>query len=154
MRRQADRRVLHAQVVADCADQDIARVQPDADLQSHTMSPSQILCETADLGLHGEGGVAGSQRMVFEREWGPKECHDAIAHDLVHGAFVAMDGLDHAIEDGVEQLTGLLGVAVGEQFQRSLDISEEDRNLLTFAFDGRPLRQDPFGQVARRVVMG
>jgi hypothetical protein len=33
---------------------------------------------------------------------------------VVHGALVATDGVHHRLEDGVEQLASVLGIAVGE----------------------------------------
>ena len=58
--------------------------------------------------------------MIFMRERGPEQRHDPVAHNLVDGAFVAMDGLHHPLEDWVEELARLLGVAVGEQLHRAL----------------------------------
>jgi hypothetical protein len=52
-------------------------------------------------------GWAEDERRAEER-------HDAIAHDLVDGALVAMDGLHHPLEHGVEKLARLLRVTVGE----------------------------------------
>ena len=57
--------------------------------------------------------------MILMGEGGAEEGHDAIPHDLVHRAFVAVDGVHHAFEDGIEDLARLLGVAVGEQLHRS-----------------------------------
>ncbi|HEY7519823.1 MAG TPA: hypothetical protein VIE36_16170 [Methylomirabilota bacterium] len=65
-----------------------------------------------------------------------------------------MNGLDHAIEDGVEQQAGFFGVAVREQLQRSFHIGEEDGDLLALPLDGGPLGEDALGQMARGVVLG
>ena len=56
-----------------------------------------------------------------------------VAHHLVDRALVVMDGLHHAFKDGVENLSGLLRVAVGEQFHRPLEVGEQHRDLLALA---------------------
>jgi hypothetical protein len=43
-----------------------------------------------------------------------EEGHDAIAHHLVDGALVAMHRLHHPLEHGIEDLAGVLGIAVGQ----------------------------------------
>ena len=43
-----------------------------------------------------------------------KQGHDAIAHDLIHGALVAVHRRHHALQHGVEELPGLLGITVGQ----------------------------------------
>ena len=84
--------------------------------------------------------VAGPHRVVLVGERRAEERHDPVAHDLVHGALVAVDGLHHPLEDGVEELARLLGVAVGEQLHRALEVGEEHRDLLALAFEGAPSR--------------
>jgi hypothetical protein len=101
--------------------------------------------------LHPQGGVAGADGMVLVGERRPEESHDPVAHDLVYRAFVAVDGLHHALEDGVQELAGLLWVAVGEQFHRALQVGEEDRDLLALAFEGCLRGEDPLGEVFGRV---
>ena len=82
---------------------------------------------------------------------GTKERHDAIAHDLVDGAFIAMHRLHHALQDGVEQLPGLLRVALGQEFQRTFEIRKQHGDLLALAFEGTARGENFFGQVGRRV---
>ena len=74
--------------------------------------------------------------MILVGQRGAEERHDPVAHHLVDGALVAMDGLHHALEDGVEELPRLLGVAVGQQLHRALEVGEEHRDLLALAFEG------------------
>ena len=73
--------------------------------------------------------------MVLVGERGAEQRHDAVAHHLVDGALVAVDGLHHALEDRVEELAGLLGIAVGEQLHRALEIGEEHGDLLALALE-------------------
>jgi hypothetical protein len=92
--------------------------------------------------------------MVLVGERRPEESHDAVAHDLVDGALVAMHRLHHAFEHRVEQPPRLLGIAVGEQLHRPLQVGEEHRDLLALAFEGGLRGQDPLGEVLRGVDLG
>jgi hypothetical protein len=71
--------------------------------------------------------------MVLVGEGCTEEGHDPVAHDLVHRALVAVDGLHHVLEDGIEELPRLLGITVGEQLHRTLEVGEEDGDLLALA---------------------
>jgi hypothetical protein len=55
---------------------------------------------------------------------GTEECHDAVAHDLIDRSLVVMDGFHHPLQDRVEQLPRLLGVPVGEELHRALEVGE------------------------------
>ena len=92
--------------------------------------------------------------MILVRERRAEQRHDAVAHHLVDRALVTMDGLHHVLEDGIEDLAGLLGVAVGEQLHRTLEVGEEHRHLLTLTFERRPRQQDAVGEVLRGVGIG
>src|SRR5262245_26050272 len=83
-----------------------------------------------------------------------EEGHDAVAHDLVDRALVVMDRLHHSFEYRVEQTACLLGISVGEQFHRRLEVGEEDGDVLAFSFEGSLRGQDPLGKVPRRVGLG
>jgi hypothetical protein len=71
--------------------------------------------------------------MVLVGEGCTEEGHDPVAHDLVHRALVAVDGLHHVLENGIEELPRLLGITVGEQLHRTLEVGEEDGDLLALA---------------------
>jgi hypothetical protein len=45
--------------------------------------------------------------------------------NLIHRALVAVNGLYHQFEHRVEQLTRLLGVAIGQQLHQALQVGEE-----------------------------
>src|SRR5258706_8827758 len=92
--------------------------------------------------------------MVLVREWRAEDRHDTVAHDLIDGAFVAVDGFHHALEHRIEQLAGVLGIAVREQLERALDVGEEHRDLLALALQRAAVAQDLFGEVSRRVALG
>ena len=97
--------------------------------------------------LHPERRVAGAHGVVLMGQRRAEEGHDAVAHHLVDRALVAVDGVHHALEHRVEELARLLGVAVGEQLHRALEVGEEDRDLLALAFEGGLGGEDLLGEV-------
>ena len=84
--------------------------------------------------------------MIFVGKWRTEERHDPVAHHLVHGALVAVDGLHHPFEYGVENLARLLG-NYGEQLHRALEVGEEDRDLLALPREGGLGSEDLLGKV-------
>ena len=87
-------------------------------------------------GLHVQRGVTRPHGVILVRERSPEERHDPVAHHLVYGALVAVDGLHHPLEDGIQELPGLLGVPVGEQLHRALEVGEQHGHLLALALEG------------------
>jgi hypothetical protein len=145
--RLADRGVVHAQIAADGAHHDFARVEPDPDLHVHAVRSARLLRVARHRFLHAQSGVAGAHRVVLVGERCTEEGHDAVAHHLVHRALVAVHRFHHPVEHGVEDPAGVFRVAVGEQFHRALHVGEQHRHLLAFAFQ-RTLRCEDFiGQV-------
>ena len=98
-----------------------------------------------------QGGIAGADRVVLVGDRRAEQGHDAVAHDLVDGALVAVDGLHHPLEDRIEQLARLFGVTVGQQFHRALEVGEENGHLLPLALERRLRREDLLGEVLGRV---
>ncbi len=97
--------------------------------------------------LHPERRVAGPDGVIFVRERRAEERHDPVAHDLVDGALVAVNGVHHPLQDGIEDPACLFGIAVGEQLHRALEVREEHSDLLALAFEGGLRREDAFGEV-------
>jgi hypothetical protein len=146
-----DRAVVHVEVAANGAHDDLAGVQTHADLHRHSVRALQLVPVAPHLLLHPERGVAGALRVVVVGQGRAEERHDAVAHHLVHRALVVMDGLHHPLEDGIEELAGLLGITIREQLERASDVGEEDGDLLALAFEGAARGQDPGGEVGRSV---
>ena len=101
--------------------------------------------------LHPQRRVARAHGVVLVGERRAEQRHDPVAHDLVDGALVAVDGLHHVLEHRVEELARLLGIAVGEQLHRALEVGEEDGDLLALALQGRLGGEDLLGEVLGRV---
>ena len=108
-------RVVHAQIAADRAHHDIARVDPDADLHLRALRTAKLIGVAPHHLLHPECGITGPHGVVFLGERGAKQSHDPVAHHLVYRALVVMDSFHHPFEDRVEDLARLFGISVGEQ---------------------------------------
>src|ERR1041385_4625400 len=98
MRGLTDGGVIHVQIVADRADYHLTRVRADAYLERQTRGATYTVGVSSDLLLHLQRRVAGAHCVILMGDWRTEDRHDSIAQDLVHGAFVAMHGSDHALE--------------------------------------------------------
>ena len=74
--------------------------------------------------------------MILVSHGCAKQGHNAVAHDLVHRAFIAVHGCHQALQYGIEELARFLGVAVSQQFHGALDVGKQYSDLLAFAFQG------------------
>src|SRR5262245_26159546 len=71
--------------------------------------------------------------MVLQR--GPEDGHDAVAQLLVHGPLVPMQGLHHELENQIQDIASVFGIAVGEELHRALEVGGQDRDLLSVTLD-------------------
>ncbi|HTO10940.1 MAG TPA: hypothetical protein VMQ51_05165 [Candidatus Binatia bacterium] len=142
------------EVAADGTHDDLARVQADADLDVDPIRPADAIGVAADRFLHAERREARAGTVVLVREGGVEERHDPVTHHLVDGAFVAMDGLDHPLQDGVEDLARFLGIAIGQQFHRTLEVGEEDGDLLALTLQRSLRGHDLLDEMLGRVALG
>ena len=85
---------------------------------------------------------------------GAKQGHDAVAQYLVHCALVAVHGVHHLLEGGVEELLGSLRIEVADQLGRVFDVGEQHRDLLAFAFQARAGIEDFCGEIGRGIGQG
>ena len=141
------RRVIHMEVAADSADHDFPRMQPDADLHGHAMAALHLGGVLFHRGLHGQGRIAGPHCMVFMRQRCAKQRHDAVAHDLVDRALVAVHRGHHVFQDGIEELPGLLGIPLSQEFHGAFEVRKQHGHLLAFAFEGTAGGEDLLCQV-------
>ena len=143
----ANGRVVHAEIGADRTDHDLSGVQPHANPDRDPVSAKRLFGVALHRLLHAQSRVAGPNGVVLVGDGRPEQRHDPVAHHLVHGPLVAMNGLHHALEDRVEELARLLGIAIGQQLHRPLEICEEHGDLLALAFQGGLGGEDLLGQV-------
>jgi hypothetical protein len=104
--------------------------------------------------LHPQRRVTGPHRVVLVRHRRPEQRHDPVPHHLVHRPLVAMDGLHHQRQHRIEDLAGLLRVAIGEQLHRTLEIGEQHGHLLALPLQGGLGGEDLLGQVLGGVGVG
>jgi hypothetical protein len=90
MRRLPHGGIVHVQVITNGAYHHFARVEPHAHAQLQTAGATHLLGIGAHRGLHGQGGVAGAQGVVFVANGGAKQGHDAVAEHLIDGALEAV----------------------------------------------------------------
>ena len=138
--RQADRvplrRVVHAQIVADPADHDLARVEADAHPERDAVPHAHLVGIFAHGVAQVQRRVAGALRVVLVRDRRAEERHDAVAGVLVHRALEAMDAVGEDREEAVEDLVPLFGIELLGQIHRALHVGEEHGHLLALAFEG------------------
>jgi hypothetical protein len=145
--RLADGRVVHVEVAPDGADDHVAGVRADSDVQRHARGSVYLLGVPFHRFLHPQRGVTRPYGVILVGERGTEERHDPVAHHLIDRALVAVDRLHHSLEHRIEELARLLGVAVGEQLHGALEVGEEDRDLLALALQGGLRGQDLLGEV-------
>ena len=112
------------------------------------------LLAIAAQGLHSQGGVTGAHGVILVGHGCPKQRHNAVAHDLVHRALVAMHGGHQVLQDRVEEVPSFLEVAVGDQLQGALDVGKQHRDLFALACQVAAGRQNLLGQVLGVYVSG
>jgi hypothetical protein len=149
-----DRRVVHAEVAADGPHHHLARVEPHANLDGNALGAANLVRVVPHRLLHAQGGVAGTHGVILVGEGRAEEGHDTVAHDLVHRAFVVVDGVHHVLEHGIEELARLFGIAIGEQLHGALEVGKEHRHLLALALEGGAGGEDLLREVPRRVGLG
>src|SRR5215831_6041103 len=151
MSRLADRRVVHAEIRADRANHNVARIQADPDSHGDTVGPKRFARVSLHRLLHPQRGVTSTDRVILMGERGPEQRHDPVAHDLIHRPLVVVNRLHHALQHRIEELARFLGVAIGEELHRASEVGEEHGDLLALPFQGRFGGEDSFGQLRRRV---
>jgi hypothetical protein len=108
---------------------------------------ARVLAERSD---QVERGVTAAPRVVLVRDRRPEEGHDAVAAEVVDGAFEAMDARREDLEEAVEHAMPFLGVDLLGELHRVHDVREEHGHVLSLALHGAPLAEDLLGQMCRR----
>jgi hypothetical protein len=92
--------------------------------------------------------------VVFMGERRAERRHDAVAHYLIDSALVVMDGVHHQREDWIDELTRVLGFAIGEQLHGALEVGKQHGDVLALAFKRRLGGEDFLGEVLGGVALG
>ena len=102
-------------------------------MHGHTERAVDLLCVLTHALLHSQGGVACAHGVLLVRDRRAEECHDSIPQHLVDRALVMVHGLDHAFEHRIEQAARVLGIAIGQELHRALQVREQDGHVLALA---------------------
>jgi hypothetical protein len=158
VRRVADRRVVHLQVVADRADDDRSGMDADPRLEDLAAVGEHRRAEAPDRLLDGERGEHRVLRGVLLCHRGAEERHEAVAGEHRDDALIAVDLREGELEILVEEVVVLLGIELLGDRRRAGEIAEEDRHLLPLALDVALCRADLVregrGDAARETVEG
>jgi hypothetical protein len=145
------RRVVHAQVVTDAADDDGSRVEAHSGREADAVLALHLGAVAGDLVAQVQRRVAGALGVIFMRDRRPEESHDAVAGVLVHGTFEAVHPLGEDGEELVEDRVPLLRVELLGQLHRARHVGEQHRHLLALAFERGLRLQNFLGEMLGRV---
>jgi len=119
--------VVHAQVVADCADDDGTGVDPNPRGELAT-ARSEFFPALAQGPLDPERRENGAPGMVLVGDWG--EGHEAITAELVDRALVPVQLAERELEEPVEQSVHSLSADPLSECRRIGDVTKQHRDLL------------------------
>ena len=114
----------------DFAGDDLARVEPDAQLQSDTVAAHHIGRERDRLIVNLQRRDAGTNRVILQRRRRPEDRHDPVAGELVDGASVALHHGRRTVEQLGHDLAQPLGTHCRRDVHRMDHIGEQDGHLL------------------------
>ena len=143
--------IVHPQVVADLADDDLTGVEPEAHCEAEAALALQLLPEAVELTEEVEGRVAGAVSMVLMGDRRAEERHHTVAGILIDRALEAVHAFRQDLEEAVEDHVPLLGIDLLGELHRAGDVDEEHGHLLALALEGRPRAQDLVLDVLRRI---
>ena len=140
-------RVVHAQVIADLSDDDLARVESDARRKIESVFALDLARVLGESLAKLQSRVAGALGVVLVRDRCAEERHDAVARVLVDRSLEAVHVVREDLEEAVEDAVPRLRVELLGELHRTLHIREEHGHLLTFALECAAAGQDPLRQV-------
>jgi len=152
--RVALRRVVHAQIVADLAHDDLSGIEAHANRKIQSARQPQLIGVGPERVAQVQRGVAGALRVVLVGDGRAEQRHDAVAGVLVHRAFEAVHAVGEDLEEAIENLMPLFRIDLLGQFHRAFDVGEQHGDLLALAFEGGLRLQDFVGEVLGRVGTG
>src|SRR5262245_20153682 len=151
MGRLPDGGVVHVEVAADGAHDDVAGIQSHANANRDPVLAAHDFRVALHRLLHPKCRVARPHRVILVRDRCAEQRHDPVAHYLIDRALVAVDGLHHQLEHWIKDLARFLGVTVGEQLHGTLEVREEHRDLFALPLQRGFRGHDLLGEVLGRV---
>jgi hypothetical protein len=147
VRRVPHRGVVHAQIVPDASHHYEARVETLPHLETDASPPPQLLLIAFQRFPDPQGRMDRALGVVLMRDRGPKERHDSVPEELIHGPFVAVHLGQHQLEGLAHQAVDVFRVEPLREGGEPRDVHEEDRHLLALPFEGAARGQDLFREV-------
>jgi hypothetical protein len=141
------------EVVADTPNYHLPAVETYPDLHLDPMLTTEFFSIAMDGFLHNQGGIASPDRVILMGKRSPKQGHDSITQNLVHGSLVSVNRLHHRVQDRVQKPSSLFGIESCQQFHGTLDVGEEDGDLFALTFQGRPGLEDLLSSMGRDVAL-
>jgi hypothetical protein len=89
--------------------------------------------------------------VILVGNGGPKQRHDAVAQHLVDGTLIAMHGVHHAVQGGVQELLGSFRVKAADELGRVLEVGKQHGHLFALAFQGGLRGADLLHQMRRYI---
>jgi hypothetical protein len=149
-----DRGVVHAEVVADLADDHGARVEPHAHLELDASLGAQVVAVRGERPLEAEGRVDRAQRVVLMGDGRAEQRHEPVAEELIDGTLVAVNLAEHQLEGTVHESVDVLGIEPFGQRGEAGDVDEEHGDEFALTFERGPRGEDLLSQVLRGVGVG
>src|SRR5215471_17271711 len=145
------RGVVHAQVVADPAHDDLAGVETHPHRELEPALAPHVFGERAEVARQIQSGSTRTLRMVLVGNGGAEERHDAVTRVLVDGPLVSVNAAREDPEQAIEEAMPFLGVDALCQLHRAHDVGEEDGDQLALAPERVLGCEDLLGEMPRRV---
>src|SRR5215470_10644382 len=145
------RGVVHAQVVADPAHDDLARVQAHPHRELEPALAPHVFGKLAEVARQIQSGRTRTLRMVLVGDGGAEERHDAVTRVLVDGPLVTVNAAREDPEQAIEETMPFLGVDALRELHRAHDVGEEDGDQLALAPERALGCEDLLGEMSRRV---
>ena len=125
-------RVIHAEIVADCPDHDLAGVQPHAHREGQLPFSLELLRVPSQLVVEMQCRVTGALRVIFVRDRRAEQRHDSAARILIHGSLEPVYSLGENGEEPVDNLVPFFGIQALGEFHRAFHVGKEHGHEFAF----------------------
>jgi hypothetical protein len=146
-----ERRVVHAQIVADASEHHFPGVQSHADGETEPVRDAHRIGIAPQLASQRQRSVAGPLGVILVGDRRAEQGHDPITGVLIDRAFDAVDALGENGEKAVENLVPGFRIHLFGQIHRAFDVGEQHRHLLALAVQRAAHGKDLLRQVRRRI---
>ena len=132
----AQRRRIDRHVIADPADHDLPRVEPEPHLQVDVVRLTQLVRVLTDRLRQMPGGVAGPPGVVLLRDRSPEQRHDPVPGELVHRPPELADAFGQNRHEPAHDGRPHFGVEALLQVHRAGHVGEQDGDVFLLARAG------------------